>query len=413
MRRIALIAVTALAMGCSDVQEFQLPGGPGGPAGALGPSTASGDAVCGSDSDAHNCGVCGHSCLGGACAAGACAPVRLASGQGDSAYGVPWYSYTTDIGDPLVGPDRLAVDDTHVYWLNLRGEVMRVPIAGGDAERIAKTAAAPAWIDLDDQFVYFSTLGAELFRVPKSGGAPVRLAPKVAQPRSGMAFLSSPSPFEFMLAAGQIYFANGNGIYACPSSGCVVAPAPIDEVYGDAVPFSFAIDATGRMYASESNARPDHGSTSTSGYAMTVFREGQWLGVSGSSAYYELKGGASEVYALTTSDFGTTGIVRWSESAVTFLASGEALTGAPRGLTLDDDYVYWANAGENRIDRLARTASVVRCKKTGCAAPEVLAGAQLTPRAVAVSKGAVYWTTGDGSVMKLAKPVAPGQRPLK
>jgi outer membrane protein assembly factor BamB len=402
MRIHALLAVTTLAIGCSDVQEFQLPAGPDN--GSQGPSTADGNPVCGTDSDPKNCGVCGHSCLGGACAAGACAPVRLASGQGDSAYGVPWYSYTTDIGDPLVGPDRLAVDDTHVYWLNLRGEVMRVPIAGGDAERIAKTTAAPAWIDLDAQFVYFSTLGAELFRVPKSGGTPVQLAPKVSAPRSGMTLLSSPSPFEFMLAAGQIYFANGNGIYACPSSGCLVAPTPIDEVYSDSVPFSFAIDATGRMYASESN---------TSDYAMTVFREGQWLGLSSPSAYYELKGGASEVYTLTTSDFGPTGIVRWSESSVTFLASGDTLSGAPRGLTLDDDYVYWANAGENKIDRLARTASVVRCKKTGCAAPEVLAGAQLTPRAVAVSKGVVYWTTGDGSVMKLAKPVAPGQRPLK
>src|SRR5690348_6466281 len=151
MRIPTLFALLTLAMGCSDVQEFQLPAGSDG---AQGPSTAGGNPVCGSDSDPNNCGVCGHSCLGGACAAGACVPVRLASDQGDSAYGAAWYPYTTDIGDPLPGPDRLAVDDTHVYWLNLRGEVMRVPIAGGDPERVAKTAANPAWLVLDGQSVY-------------------------------------------------------------------------------------------------------------------------------------------------------------------------------------------------------------------------------------------------------------------
>jgi hypothetical protein len=45
----------------------------------------------------------------------------------------------------------------------------------------------------------------------------------------------------------------------------------------------------------------------------------------------------------------------------------------------------------------------------------VLAEGQLVPRAVAVSNDAVYWTTGDGNVMKLAKPPegTPGSRVVR
>src|SRR5690349_9900576 len=110
MRKDILMAIALSAMGCNFVQEFDLP-------------ATEKDTSCGSPSDANNCGLCKHSCLGGSCVAGKCAPVLLASGQGDSVSGVPWFPYLTDAGDPLQGADRIAVDSTHVYWLNLRGEV--------------------------------------------------------------------------------------------------------------------------------------------------------------------------------------------------------------------------------------------------------------------------------------------------
>jgi len=159
------------------------------------------------------------------------------------------------------------------------------------------------------------------------------------------------------------------------------------------------------MYASEEDHDPMSMSTSaTISYSMTVFRQGQWVGAGGPTAYYELLGGVSEVYALAATDFGPNGVVRWSESSVTFLASGDTVPRSTRGLAQDDRYLYWPNAVADQSDPQKRTASVVRCAKTGCASPEVLADAQQAPRAVAVSNDAVYWTTGDGSVMKLAKP---------
>jgi hypothetical protein len=404
-RTTGFVVLIASAIGCNYAQEFQLLSN-----GDAGPPV---DGGCGAPSDPNNCGACGHSCLGGDCANGSCVPVVLASGQGDSVSGVPWYPYTTDGGDPLVGPDRLAVDDSYVFWLNLRGEVMRVPVAGGDAVRVTKTKGTPGWIDLDDTFVYFSTLGGEIFRVPKAGGNPVLLVPASPSRRGIFLLPGSPYPMEFKLFSGQLRWSDGGGIYGCPTAGCSGAPEILESGTAGARPFSFAIDSGGKMYASEEDHQSTGPGTETVSYAMTVYRENQWLGLTGPTAYYELQGGAHEVYALATTDFGPTGVVRWTESAVTFLSSGDALPGAPRGLAIDDGFAYWSNAAVNDVDRSKRRASVVRCAKTGCAAPEVLAKAQLVPRAVALSKVAIFWTTGEGNVLKLAKPGDPSALPLR
>src|SRR5262249_12538358 len=72
-------------------------------------------------SDPHNCGGCGHDCLGGACDQGVCQPVVLA----------------TTVG----APNSLVVDGEDVFWieassfsgtqLNPDGSVRSVPRHGG------------------------------------------------------------------------------------------------------------------------------------------------------------------------------------------------------------------------------------------------------------------------------------------
>ena len=84
-------------------------GGGDGDATPAGPDATSGtdasvlvDATCDSDSDAKNCGKCGHDCLGGECKAGRCQPFEIAKGQaqplgvtvlGDAVY---WTNYGSD-----------------------------------------------------------------------------------------------------------------------------------------------------------------------------------------------------------------------------------------------------------------------------------------------------------------------------
>jgi hypothetical protein len=378
------------------------------------------DSGCATPDDPKNCGACGHSCLGGACIASVCQPVVLASGQGNSIWDVPWIPYTNDNGD-LVGPDRIAVDGSDVYWLNLRGEVMRVPIGGGPTTRVAATQSAPAWIELDDEFVYFSTLERAIFRVPKAGGTPVLLVPASTSSSEegplGGSLPTQPYPLEFMLSSGGLQWADGTGVYSCPVTGCAGATrATVDPGGPGSVPFSFAIDTSGEQYASVADvqeagvpagfdAGDGGGDSFTVSFALTFLQDGQFLGLAGQTVYYELHGGAHEVYALATTELGATGVVRWTPTSETYLASG--VPAAPRSLALDETSVYWVNATPPLIDVAKRTASVVRCAKAGCASPEVLAADQLVPRAVAVGSGAVYWTTGDGKVWKLALPGGP------
>ncbi|MBX3260553.1 MAG: hypothetical protein KF782_12740 [Labilithrix sp.] len=399
---LALTFLGAGAIGCSYTQVFELAPAPDAGDDVEPPTAIVPDAGCGGASDPDHCGACGHGCLGGTCRSGRCQPVVLASGQGDAS----WPGYTSDVGSPHEGPDRLAVDATHVYWLNLRGEVKRVPVVGGASELVATTAQGPCWIALHGSFVYFATLAGEIHRVAKENGnaaAPERIA--AAQgPRRAIHLFSSVYPTELSVIDERLYWADGTGVYSCPASGCAGAPTVVASGSLELRPMSFAIDASGVKYRSAELHRSTGPSSTKLEYSVSTFRESQWLGLAESTAYYELHGGKDEVYALATAISGATGVVRWTESAVTFLASGAAVPAAPRGLALDGAAVYWANAPPPRIAVEERTASVVRCTKTGCASPEVLAEGQIVPRAVAVGEDAVYWTTGDGNVMKVAKP---------
>jgi hypothetical protein len=365
------------------------------------------EAGCASISDPESCGVCGHSCLGGACLAGACEPVVLASGQGDSAFP----GFQNDIGDPHTGPDRIAVDDAFVYWLNLRGEVMRVPIAGGTPERLATVAGMPLWIVLDDTWVYFSMLLGDVRRVPKNGGMPALVAPASSPRRSVVLDYLQPYPVELTLSGGEIFWADGSGVFACPVAGCAgAAPRVVVPGTSQILPFSFAIDGAGVEWASIEDQQPDaDGGSFTPNDGLTYYSTGaaQFLGTAPTSSYYELHGAPSGVFALSAGLTGLVAVVHASQASFTVLASGDAVPPDPTGLALDDDYVYWCNGPRNAIDVAQRTASVGRCKKTGCVAPEILADGQVVPRAVAVTQDAVFWTTGDGRVMKLAKPANP------
>jgi hypothetical protein len=113
------------------------------------------------DTDANNCGVCGHNCEGGSCVLGVCQPVVLA----------------TVIGDFSIG---LATDGTNVYWTDqalddFHGLVEEVPAGGGATVTLTSTAVVPGELAIDATNVYWDTGsdtgGDAFFTVPKAGGA--------------------------------------------------------------------------------------------------------------------------------------------------------------------------------------------------------------------------------------------------
>lgn len=71
------------------------------------------------------------------------------------------------IGQPLA----IAADETHVYWTNADGEVMRVRKSGGAAERIALGPPGSDCMTLDAHYVYWACYHEQLVLcVPKAGG---------------------------------------------------------------------------------------------------------------------------------------------------------------------------------------------------------------------------------------------------
>jgi hypothetical protein len=73
-------------------------------------------------SDPHNCGRCGHDCLGGTCSQGRCRPVVVASGQ--------------------VAPHAIATDGTSAFWIS-ESRVMTVALDGGAAPSLVASAPFP------------------------------------------------------------------------------------------------------------------------------------------------------------------------------------------------------------------------------------------------------------------------------
>jgi hypothetical protein len=178
MMRAALLSVLgalAFVPACSVSVENQgggdaKDGGSDAPPNNVAPDGATGDdggqsdgssTTCVGDlqSDAKNCGACGHDCGAAACTAGLCAPTEVAKGSAAGA---------------------IAVDATNVYWLGYdtanKMIVAAAPKAGGAVTTLATAPAGEQWLKdalvVEKGAVYWTVYGHTGFRsVPTSGGA--------------------------------------------------------------------------------------------------------------------------------------------------------------------------------------------------------------------------------------------------
>lgn len=184
LQRLGGITIAALLIGCGSTVRIESSGAGGGGGGAATTTaTATGPHACTAvfadcngdpddgceaplETDAGNCGSCGHDCQGSACADGMCAPEVLASG--------------------LYFASRLALDDALVYWTSADGSIRTMPLDGGDPTPIAGGQGDPWDIAVDGHGVYWTNsgddtvvslpFGAELPKVLTDAGNPLLLA---------------------------------------------------------------------------------------------------------------------------------------------------------------------------------------------------------------------------------------------
>jgi len=389
----ALLACAASAIGCGALLGLQEPivddTIEGGTKDSGGGGDVAIDSTCGADlqSDAKNCGNCGHDCLGGACTAGVCQPVLIASSTS-------------------IAPYAMVLSGNDLYFTNVRGSTF-----------------------------------ATVFKVDKTqpNGNPTLL---VDYGTGYTTPLVSGYPFGVAVQGGDFYvsiYANGGsggfweaGIDRCPQSGCTSKTLAYYGVnsYGVATNASnvyFASSDINDVYTVQ-YANLDMSNRQT---LVTATNEVNGVLVDSSDVFYATADGVfhcngttcggtaitqgaaidAELLALDATNVYFTSLPFNGTPTVQSVVRGGGLPKlisdkpvVPFGIATDGTYVYFTDIGDNQNPA---TGAVYRCPVAGCNGKEetlsVGAAAADNPRPIVVDATSIYWGTRGGKIWRLAK----------
>jgi hypothetical protein len=311
-------------------------------------------------SDGHNCGACGHDCLGGACELGVCQPVPIASNQG-----------------PLF---LVYVDASYVYWGGDGGPIGRAPKNGtGAAVPLTGGFYAYEWAVAGGRIYWandWQGLDVESCGLPDcAGGA----APAGVGSFGYYALASDPTGTRIFWSAVTSTTTVVQGM-TVTSGAKTPALASGRSVFGMAADDNYLYFGAGDTHTVEKVAVA--GGQPSVMLAVTPGSPGA-VAVCGAHLYWVDGQG---VYSTPLPN-GT------GSAGLSPFGTGPAIF----GLACDDTGVYWAN-------HVSNSGTVVACPHAGCgAAPKVLALGQDRPWGIAADAQAVYWVTEGGNVLKVAK----------
>lgn len=215
--------------------------------------------------------------------------------------------------EPLRPGNGIAVDATSVYWTN--GDVMRVPIGGGEARAIAVgNANGPVAVDRTN--VYWADSQAQaLMKVPIAGGTPTIL-------------VSGQNIQTFVLDAVNVYFLAEQGVFKVPLRGG--APTTLAASLNTS---AIAVDAENVYWTRQSSPVGESIlKVPIAGGAPTALADGIAapfaIAVDGASVYFAAQNNVMKV-------------ARTGGAPVTLVAQP---TDSPFAMAVDATSVYWTNS---------------------------------------------------------------------
>jgi hypothetical protein len=352
----ALCATAASLIGCgarTSLPDGDAPGEPTGAGGGAGTTSAS-SSITGAG------GAWPGPCVPGE------GPVRIASGQ--------------------MGPQRLAVDATYVYWTDhdiYSGRVMTAPLAGGSAQEIAASQQRPRGIAVDEERVYWTdTLAGLVQQAFKDGSGLEALGPwqhnpeYVAASASGTFWTNRGS-----VSDGQILRAGAGG------------SLPVELTGGQHEPAEIAADGSHVYWINNHSPGAGPGSLrriGVEGGAVEVLLEGvvnaRGLSMDTTHLYFASVGSGPKFDLVQVPKAG---------GQVTILAADVS----PRALAVDDTFVYLAE-NEGRISRVPKSGG----------SPVTIAQSGMFLHGIVADASCVYWTVDangqqshDGEVWRAPK----------
>lgn len=350
-----------LVLGITDVP---MPASPDAesPASSCGETTA----------DPHNCGVCGHNCLGGSCSNSTCQPVAIVPAG--------------------VSPWGLAGDDTYLYWTdNNNASVERTNKISGATDVLNQgTTLYPTQIVADAANLYWGDASG-VWRCPKTGCSqnPPVLAANEA---------------EFQVTSlgiddTNIYWSeNIERILVAPKNGNNLQPATLWSAG------AMSNIATNRVVTDGTRVY----FTANDGLLRAVTVDGGAaalaIGNANSNGSFGVAVDGANVYWTVPDP--SKGVVDEAPTSLlsrTSLASGQY---GPTAIASDGTTVYWAASTSPVLEDASTEYAVFGCTVGACT-PATLGTGYTNVKTIVTDATAIYWTDlGDGTsgaIWKLAK----------
>ena len=372
-------------------------GSPGKDATANQKSPADGpvEASCGNlQTDAANCGACGHSCLGSTCAGGVCQPLTLAS--------------TQSAPTAVVAYDDLTAGSTRAIWTQSgatgNGAVSHC--------HFGLAACAPAALVASTHPRALVGTTSSLYWFDQTGNGSLVSSPVVCTSCTvtSVAGTAQPDLLGFIAADAQ-YVVWTNGL-ASPDGFLFAVSATgtgaITTIATAAAPTAITIDETAKTLDWVEGSVIDHCTASLSGCTpsqLISLQDSTGAHVPSALAPY---GGS--LYWTTPAD-GTLSKCTPSACATSLQVVAQGLS-TPVALTVEASGIYWVERGTADSLCPSSTGRVAMCPLAGCPAggPTVLSTGDACPVSIATSTSAVVWADEgpesgtSGAVKAVAKP---------